>query len=130
MALILDTSILIEIERKNNKIINEISQIRKLNPGLMQITLISYSEFLLGIKERKQSNIDKAMKFITTFPVLNANKETAIILANLKYNYEKKGMILSLADLLIAAQTIENNMLLVTMDKGLERIKELKKIIL
>ena len=130
MALILDTSILIEFERKNGGIINEISKIRKVNPGVIHITLISYFEFLLGIKERKQSNVTKAMQFISRFPVLNAGKETARILSDLKYNYEKKGIVLPLADMLIAAQSIENNMTLVTLDKGFERIEELNKIIL
>ena len=70
------------------------------------------------------------MEFIEKFPFLNIKKETARILSDLKYNYEKKGITLPLADLLIAAQTIENNMTLVTMDKGFERIEELKKIII
>ena len=70
------------------------------------------------------------MQFIGTFPVLNAGKETMKILTDLKYDYEKKEIMLPIANLLIAAQAIENNMTLVTMDKGFERIEELKKIIL
>ena len=39
-------------------------------------------------------------------------------------------MTLALADLLISSQVIENNLILVTMDKDFEKIESLKKIIL
>jgi predicted nucleic acid-binding protein len=97
---------------------------------MLHITIISYSVILSGSEERKESNINKAMQFISKFPVLSAGKETARILSDLKYDYEKNGIMLPLADLFIATQAIENNMTLITLDKGFERIEELKKIIL
>ncbi|MBI2142325.1 PIN domain-containing protein [Candidatus Woesearchaeota archaeon] len=47
-----------------------------------------------------------------------------------KYKYDKKGIILSLADLIIASQVKETNMTLVTKDKIFERIEEINKVLL
>ena len=51
-------------------------------------------------------------------------------MADLKYKYEKKGIVVPLADLIIASIAIENNAVLVTSDKDFEKIEELKKIII
>lgn len=47
-------------------------------------------------------------------------------MADLKYKYEKKGIVIPLADLIIANIAIENNTVLVTSDKHFERPEELK----
>ncbi len=129
MTIILDTSILIGLEKNDRFVLSQLADIRKFHPMDPNIPFISYFEFISGLKNRKPHNVSKAIKFIEQFPFLKAQKETAKILADLKH-YETKGIMLPLADLLIAAQAIENNMTLVTLDKGFERIEELKKIIL
>ncbi|HLC56774.1 MAG TPA: type II toxin-antitoxin system VapC family toxin [Candidatus Nanoarchaeia archaeon] len=130
MTLVLDTSILIDIEHNNKLVLKNIGIIKKEHPDTIYITMISYFEFLLGIKEKKQHNQKKALEFLELFPVLSAGKLTATYLADLKYKYDKQGLLMSLADLLIASQVIENNMTLITRDRSFERIKEMDKIIL
>ena len=68
--------------------------------------------------------------FINKFNCLKASVMTAQILAELKHKYEKKGIQIGLADLIIASQAKESNMTLVSMDKTFEKIEEINKIIL
>jgi predicted nucleic acid-binding protein len=131
MTLVLDTSILIDIERNNKDTINILKKIKEDHPDTPYLTLISHFEFLLGIKEKKPKNEEKALNLLGLFPVLSTTKSTSKYLADLKYKYDKKGLLLPLADLLIAAQVIENNMTLITKDKDFERIEEINnKLIL
>jgi len=67
---------------------------------------------------------------LNSFPLLDLGFKTSDILSDLKLKYEKKGLSFSLSDLLIAAQVIENDLILVTRDRDFEGIRELKKIIL
>ncbi len=54
---------------------------------------------------------------------MQTTKNTADRLVELKQKYE-----LPLADLLIAAQVIENNGILITKDNDFDKIKEIEKI--
>lgn len=130
MILVFDTSVLVDIGRNNIETINKIKKLIKLHPSEPKITFIAYYEFLKGIEKRKIKNKEKAIEFINKFGFLEINKKTAEILANLKLRYDKLGIEFSLADLLIAAQVIENQMLLVSKDKDFDNIEELNKIIL
>ena len=130
MILVFDTSIIVDIERNNIDIINKIKKLIKLHPSEAKITFITYYEFLKGVEKRKIKTKEKAIEFINKFGLLDINKRTAEILAELKIKYDRLGIEFSLADLLIAAQTIENQMLLVTKDKNFDKIKELNKFIL
>lgn len=123
--MILDTSALIALQKKEKKVIEEIEKQRRE----FYITFVNLFEFLLGLKIRKPKREKEAEEFIRKFPVLTAGEKTAEILAELKYSYDKQGASLPFADLLIASIAIENEMPLVTMDKDFEKIKELKKII-
>ncbi len=124
MNLVFDTSIIIDLERGRRETIVKINELRKLYPAPARISFISYFEFLYGLKEKSPKNQEKSRAFIDKFRVLQTSKKTAEILANLKKLYE-----LSLSDLIIAAQVIENNYILVTKDKDFEKINEIERII-
>ncbi|MEK6934106.1 MAG: type II toxin-antitoxin system VapC family toxin [Nanoarchaeota archaeon] len=125
MYLIFDTSILIELERGNREIIAKINEIRKIYPTPAKISFISYFEFLYGLKEKSEKNKEKALAFIEKFSILQTTKITTHNLVALKAKYE-----FPLADLLIAAQTMEESAILLTKDKDFEDIEEIDKIIL
>ena len=129
MTLVLDSSILMSLEKGRLDIKKRLKKLLEKHEGLPVISFVTYFEFLMGIKERTKENQEKALQFINNIGILKVRKETAEILANLKHSYDKKGITLPLADLLIASQAIENNMLLVTTDKDFKKIEELKKII-
>ena len=130
MALVLDTSVLVDIERKREETIKKLDEISKSHFLPPRITFISYFEFYEGIIEKNIKNKNILMVFINKFMCLRASSRTAEILANLKHKYEKKGITFGLADIIIAAQVIENNATLVTKDNIFEKIEELNKIIL
>ena len=130
MTLLLDTTILINLERKKKNIIERISRLLESDPVPASITFINYFEFIHGLHKKNPKNREEAIIFIEKFHCLQTTKNTAKILSNLKYKYEKLGKVFSLTDLIIASQAIENNMTLVTNDKQFETIAELKKVIL
>lgn len=130
MNLIFDTSILIELERRNRVIIDKIRVYVETYPSPANITFINYFEFYHGLKNKDIKNKEKAMSFINKFHILKITKKTAEILSELKKEYDDKGEMLPLADLLIASQVIENDCILVTLDKDFKRIEELNKLIL
>jgi len=130
MTLAFDTSILIAIEKGDKNIISKVEELSKIHKLCPQLPFISYYEFLKGLKMRMPKKYKELLEFINQFNVLETTKNTAEILADLKINYDKSGLILPLADLLIASQVIENHLVLVTKDKDFERIKELKKVVL
>jgi predicted nucleic acid-binding protein len=129
MSLVFDTSILIELERKNPEIIKKISFLARDYPNYPQLSFMSYYEFIRGLKINKDKNYKKKLDFINKFSILKTSKKTAEILADLRIKYDKKGISLSLTDLFISAQVIENQLILVSKDKDFEKIDELKKII-
>lgn len=130
MALILDTSIIIQLENNDKDTIKKLSILRKIHPAPPQITFVTCYEFLFGIQNRNLKNQLKAEKFLNLFNCLNATKTTAEILSKLRHKYQKKGVVLSLADLIISAQVIENNAVLLTKDNDFKKIEELNKMII
>ena len=122
--LILDTSIVIEIERENKQIISRLEELKKQHAAIPKISFMTYFEFLEGIAKKSDKNKEKALAFIELFETINTTKNTAKSLVSLRQKYE-----FPLPDLFIAAQVLENNGILVTKDKDFERIAEIEKII-
>jgi len=125
MNLILDTSILIELERRNKEVIEGLDKARKIYPAPAKIGFVQYFEFMYGLRKKSPKNKDKSKEFVERFEVLQTTKITAEILIMLKEKYE-----LPLADLLIASQVLENKGILITKDRDFDKIKEIKKIVL
>src|SRR3989338_4018965 len=130
MTLLLDTSILIDLERRWEPTLMKLRELSQLHPLPATITFRNWFEFELGIKERAVRNQEQALQFLSSFSVLNTTVKTAPILAELKHNYDRKGISLSLADLLIASLALENNVTVVSKDRDFEHIEEIKKVIL
>ncbi len=130
MTLVLDTSILIDIEQRKQATINKLRELSLLHPLPAKITFINEFEFLYGLKEKSPANKAQALALLYKFGILHTTEITAGLLAELKSKYEKKGLAFPLADLLIATLVVENNMTFVTRDKDFEQIEELKKVVL
>src|SRR3989338_3724666 len=125
MHLVLDTSIVIELQRNNTQIINKIEELKDIYPAPPKIAFITYFEFLDGISNKSEKNQQMSRVFIELFDMMNITKSTAQTLITLRKKYS-----LPIPDLLIAAQTMENNGILLTKDKDFEKITEIEKIIL
>lgn len=130
MLLIFDTSVLIALEKEDRTTLKQLSELHQNYRGPPQISFISCYEFLLGIKKRSFKNHSKAIEFLNNFNCLSTTRKTAEILADLKSRYDAKGISINLADLIIASHAKEHNMILVTKDNTLEKIEEIRTIIL
>lgn len=130
MTLVLDTSIIIDVERKHQPTIARLQSLVGVYPVPARITFVTEFEFILGTKEKNITNREKALSFLQHFAVIHTTRETSSLLAELKYKYDRKGISLSLADLLIACLVIENNLILVTKDPDFKNLEELRKIII
>jgi len=128
MTLVLDTSVLIDLQRKRQETVHKLHELANIYHHPAHITFVSYFEFVFGLQENNPKNKSEALTFIENFPVLQTTKTTAQLLANLKYKYAQKGISLSLADLLLASLVIENNMTLVTRDQDFKVIEELTAV--
>ena len=129
MILVLDTSILIDLEKGHAETIDRLRDLAKQHPFPAQITFITQFEFLYGITERGSKNKAKALEFLSKFAVMNTTVHTAHTLAQLKQESEKKAKNMSLADLIIASLVIEKHFTLITRDRDFEKINELNKMI-
>jgi predicted nucleic acid-binding protein len=127
MTVVFDTSILINIERRHAPTLKKLRDIEAL--GVPMIAFINYYEFYRGTLKRNPHNRAKALAFIQKFTFLQPTIRTAETLAKLRTKYQKRGILLPLADLLIASQAIEHNATLITADPDFRNFEELKKII-
>ena len=130
MTLLLDTSILVGIQRKDRDIIRKLADLTKIHFHPSSVSFINYFEFYYGLIDKKVKNKQIMIEFINKFNCLKASVMTAQILAELKHKYDKKGIPIGLTDLIIASQAKENNLVLVSMDKTFEKIEDINKIIL
>ncbi len=128
MTLLIDTSVLIELEHENEQTLSKLGSISREHPERAAISFITYAEFLTGLEKEPLQRKAEAKKFLWKFRILHTTNETALWLAHLRSNYRKQQK--SLSDLFIASQAIEHKLTLVTLDKDFEDIKEIKKIIL
>src|SRR3989344_1878917 len=124
MTLVFDSSIIIEIERGNKDIIEKLKELRKIHPTSPKISFMSYFEFLYGLRKKSPKNKIKSEELLQLFETIQTNNSTASFLVKLKDKYE-----LSLTDLFIASQVMENDYILVTKDRDFERIEEIDKVI-
>lgn len=126
--MILDTSVLIGLQRKQKEIIETV---RKLEyEESFAITFINKFEFLYGIQRQNVRKKEESITFLNQFLVLGASERTSEILTELKFKYDQKGISLSLTDLLIASIALENRKRVITSDKDFQKIEELDIVLL
>jgi len=131
MTYVLDSSILFDLEKGENNISDIlVAKTGNEDTSSFYVTFINLFEFFLGLNARSPKNKARSIDFVKKFQVLNSTEETAKLLAELKLKYEKKGIVLSLADLIIASLAIENDSTVITSDTDFAKITELKKIII
>ena len=130
MTLLLDTSILIGIQREDKEVIQKLEELGKIHYQPALISFINYFEFYSGLIDKNIKNKRIMIDFVNKFNCLKASNITAQILAELKKKYEGKGVSIGLADLIIASHVKESNTTLLTKDRVFERIDEINKIIL
>jgi len=130
LSLILDTSVLIALERGDPFILERLRILSSHYPSPPQISFMVYFEFLFGLQNKNLKNKTKALSLLHRFQVLHTTNTTANILASLKHDSDSNGHGLSLADLLIGSQVIEHQGILLTRNRDFAKISTLQTILL
>ena len=126
MSLVFDTSVLINLERKEPKTVEAVRRLAEVDPLAPSVAFLAYFEFIHGLHAKSPKNKEQSLSFIEQFRCLEPTRRTAHILSRLLIAHALKGEGITMSDALIASQAIEHNMILVTGDKQFQKIKELK----
>ena len=129
MSFVIDTSVLIEIEKRNEAILSrmEESEIEKEN---IYITSPSYTEFCFGLIGLSKERFNAKMMRLDNYKLLNTSKNSSKLLAEIKRHLSKKGIMIPVFDLIIASIALDCKMPLVTLDNHFKRIKNLNVILM
>ena len=122
----LDTNIISYLLKSNQVIANRLK--REITNNSIKISLISYYEILRGLKYiENQKKILKFESLLKIFDMLEMNLDTFEIAAKIYSELRKSGNLIDDADLLIAANCIVNDCVLITNNlKHFQRIQSLK----
>lgn len=127
MTYILDTNICIHM--LNHKSFNLLKHAKKKNQTQIYISTITEAELWHGVWNSSyiEENGEKLKNFLQCFPKLKFDSTHATSYGQLKAEQRKKGKNLGSNDLLIAAQALELEAILVTAnEKEFKQIKGLK----
>ena len=130
MALVLDTSVLIEIEKKNPSVITQLSVLSKDHPEPPAITFPTYCEYYLGYLDQRPESQAKALKDLEYYPTLHTTNRNARLFARLRHTLGSRGKPLSTFDSLIASIALEHNLPLATLDQAFTDVPGLRVILL
>ncbi|MBW2968580.1 PIN domain-containing protein [Candidatus Woesearchaeota archaeon] len=122
MAIVLDTSVLVALEKDNKDIISKLRKISEFHKTRPFVASISLAEIMCGALNQ---NIKKQIKVIENFKdyhILNSSFSSSMILANFSHVLNKKGKRIPITDLIIASIAIDNDLNLVTLDNHFNRI--------
>ncbi|MDX9872942.1 MAG: type II toxin-antitoxin system VapC family toxin [Clostridia bacterium] len=126
MKYLLDTDICIYIIKQNPSRI--IKKFHSLNVGDICISSIAYAELQYGINKSQNPMRNKIALagFIAPIDILPFSEKAAVTFGKIRSALERQGQIIEPYDLLIAAQAISENLILVTNNtREYSRIPEL-----
>ncbi|MBU0627993.1 MAG: type II toxin-antitoxin system VapC family toxin [Nanoarchaeota archaeon] len=129
MDYIIDTSILIEIDNDNEKIISKIDEMADDSSDLF-ITYFGFCEYFYGHIKKNEKNKAKVIERLGKYKFLDTSKDSAIIFCNMKRELKEKGSEIPVFDLLSSSIAVSNNMAMITADEHFNRIPGLRKIVL
>ena len=128
MAFILDTNILIEMEKKNHSVIEQVDRLSELHHQKPHIASLSVSELFYGTLSQPIRKQVASLNKLRNYVVLNSSISSSIMLANIDNISTKTGRKIPPFDLFIASIAIDNDMHLVTLDKHFKNIPGLDVI--
>ena len=125
MGVLIDTNVIIDVERKG---IDITPFVRRRTNEEFFLSVISASELLHGVHRARDSGVRaRRLAFVeavlSTFPMINIDLSTARIHAELWSNHAKQGMMIGLHDSWLAATCLTYNLTLITRNtREFERI--------
>jgi len=130
MTLMLDTSVLIGLERNDSTLMSRLRKLSSVHTDKAVIPFITYVEYFDGLHAKNPKNQERCLGLVGKFLMMQPSKQTAHVISDIRRKYSSQGLSLSFGDIMIAAQAIEHNMTLVTRDDHFGRINELKSVVL
>jgi tRNA(fMet)-specific endonuclease VapC len=124
---LLDTNICIyAIKNKPISVLEKIKENSKLGIYISSLT-IAELEYGIENSNRVKENRVSLIKFLSIFNILSFDDQDAIPYGKLKAKLKKEGTIIGPIDMLLAAQALSKDLILVTNNtKEFERIENLK----
>jgi tRNA(fMet)-specific endonuclease VapC len=124
---LLDTNICIyAIKNKPISVLEKIKENSKLGIYISSLT-IAELEYGIENSNRIKENRVSLIKFLSIFNILSFDDQDAIPYGKLKAKLKKEGTIIGPIDMLLAAQALSKDLILVTNNtKEFERIENLK----
>lgn len=124
----LDTSSAVDIIRGSEQII---SLEEKIDESEEEITITTPTIMELSkgasLSSKAHGEKEKIHEFLSSFTILELDKESAILAGEIEADLRKKGEFIGIEDIMIAAIVIHNNEILLTRNKKhFEKIRDLK----
>lgn len=129
MSFLIDTSVLIEIEKKNNLVLSKLEDL-ELVKDYFYITSPSYTEFCFGFLKISREKLNAEIDRLEKYKLLNTSKNSSKLLAEIKYYLSRKGIMIPIFDLIIASIALDSKMPLITLDEHFKRIPDLNVILI
>ena len=123
MKYLLDTNICIYIIKKKPEEV--LKRFLKMKPDSIGISAITVSELYYGVAKslKPDENTIALEQFILPLTILNFNKEDSIAYGRLRAKLEQRGKLIGAMDMLIVAQALSRDLILVTNNE-----REFKKV--
>ncbi len=129
LNIIIDTSVLIDIEKNNNAVVSKLEKLDLMENDIY-ITSPTYSEFYLGLLTLSNGRLKQEKERLDKYKLLNTTKNSSKILAEIKHHVSKGGIMVPLFDLLIASIAMDAAMPLITLDNHFKNVPNLNVIVI
>ncbi len=113
----------------NKRPLKIIKKFKQYELGEIGISTISVSELRYGVAKsmHRKKNEVRLEEFLTPLEILSYDQQAAKVYGDIRFQLEQHGQLIGPLDMLIAAQAMSQNLVLITNnDKEFERIKKLK----
>ena len=113
----------------NNRPVDVIKKFKQFNPGEIGISTITVSELQYGVAKStyRNENQHRLDEFLAPLEILAYNEIAARTYGDIRFQLEQRDKPIGPLDLLIAAQALSQNLIIVTNnDQEFKRIKNLE----
>ena len=121
---LLDSNIIIDYLRGSRNIVDFINHLIDTN-AILGCCPINITEVYAGMKEKERSSTEELFEILRIFLI---DTDVAKMAGDMIRNYKRQGITLELADAIIAAVAIHNNLVLITYNKRHYPMEELSFI--
>ncbi len=126
--LVLDTSVMVEIERGNAAVAAKLEHFRAAHTGNLAVSAAVYAEVLCGFLAVGRPEAGE--RFLEQFILLEFDKESARCCASVKRKMDANGKPIPVFDLITASCALSRGATVVTTDRHFEAVPELKTVFL